>query len=286
MTLTREISKIDNFKFSKPMRAIFSGSSQSGKTYLIGKMLEKQERLFGDKFEHVKYFFPTYLDESPVDYHMTMDTPITYEKGFPKKDDILSMPENSLIIIDDQADQVVKSDLVNQLYKVISGKKNLSVICVTQNYFLQGKHSRDIRNSCNYVALFRNCADHRLNVRVATAFGLKDAYIAAEKEIYSDQVYPYVFIDQTQKAQLSNYRLYVDILGKVRTAFSTTGMKGFILNERDFYSVFKVVQEKKKSVLAVCKDENPERKVHKSSAKSGTKSQDKEKGKKRQRLDE
>ena len=61
------------------------------------------------------------------------------------------MPANSLVIIDDQADVAVKSDLISQLFKVISGKKNLSVILVTQNYFLQGKHSRDIRNSCNYV---------------------------------------------------------------------------------------------------------------------------------------
>ncbi len=266
MTLTREITKIDNFLFTKPIRAIFSGSSQSGKTYLIGKILEKQERLFGDRFEYVKYFYPTYLDESPVDYHETISTPISYEKGFPEKDDILSMPRNSLVIIDDQADQVVKSDLVNQLYKVISGKKNISVICVTQNYFLQGKHSRDIRNSCNYVALFRNCADHRLNVRVATAFGLKDAYVAAEKEVYEDQVYPYMFIDQTQKAQLSNFRLYIDILGKVKVAFSTTGMKGYILNERDFTSVFKITQEKKKTVLAVCKNEDSARQVHKSAS--------------------
>ena len=95
---------------------------------------------------------------------------------FPTKEDILNLPENSLVVIDDQADTAVKSDLISQLFKVISGKKNLSVILVTQNYFIQGKHSRDIRNSCNYVALFRNCADASLNRRVATAFGLKNAY--------------------------------------------------------------------------------------------------------------
>ena len=122
MPLTREIATTENFLFQKPIRAIFSGSSQSGKTYLIGKILQKQRRLFGDEFCQVKYFFPKYLDESPVDYHQSMSTPISYEKGFPKPDDVLSMPQNSLIIIDDMADQVVKSDLISQLYKVISGK--------------------------------------------------------------------------------------------------------------------------------------------------------------------
>jgi len=264
MPLTREIRKIDTYRFTKPIRAIFSGSSQSGKTFLIGKILQNQLELFGDKFNFIKYFYPTYLEESPVEYHLLTDSPVIYEAGFPKKDDILSLPDNSLIVIDDQADSAVKSDLISQLYKVISGKKNLSVILVTQNYFLQGKHSRDIRNSCNYVALFRNCADASLNRRVATAFGLKEAYNAAEKDIYSTLVYPYVFIDQTQKAQLSNYRLYVDILGACKIAYSTSGMKGYILTEKDFLAVYRILSDKKLTVIATTKYENAKRSLHKS----------------------
>ena len=123
MPLTREIEFKNHFQFIKPMRAIFTGSSQSGKTYLIGKLLERQKNLFGDEFQFVKYFYPTYLEESPVEYHLMTDTPVAYSAGFPNKNDVLSMPSNSLIIIDDQADSAVKSDLINQLYKVISGKK-------------------------------------------------------------------------------------------------------------------------------------------------------------------
>ena len=266
MPLTSNIRQIENFNFNKPVRAIFSGSSQSGKTYLIGKILESQEKLFNDNFNLIKYFYPTYLEESPVEYHTQTDTPVSYEAGFPSKDDILSMPENSLLIIDDQADVAVKSDLISQLFKVISGKKNISVILVTQNYFLQGKHSRDIRNSCNYVGLFRNCADASLNRRVATAFGLKLAYNAAERDIYSTQVYPYIFIDQTQRAQLSDFRLYVDILGDCKIAYSVTGMKGYILGEKDFLAVYRIIDDKKLYVVATKKNENQERKIQKSTA--------------------
>ena len=264
MPLTREIKKIENFQFTKPVRAIFSGSSQSGKTFLIGKVLENQQNLFGDKYTFVKYFYPTYLDESPVEYHQLTDTPISYEPGFPTKNDVLSMPENSLLIIDDQADEAVKSDLISQLFKVISGKKNISVILVTQNYFIQGKHSRDIRNSCNYVALFRNCADASLNKRVATAFGLKNAYQAAERDIYYSQVYPYVFIDQTQRAQLSNFRLYTEILAQFKIAYNTDGMRGYILNEIDFSSAFRILENKKLVVLAANKNENQKNKISES----------------------
>ena len=286
MPLTREIKTINNYTFLKPMRAIFSGSSQSGKTYLIGQILECQEKLFGDKFEFVKYYYPTYLDESPVEYHNMTDTPISYTAGFPNKQEILEMPRNSLLVIDDQADEAMKSPLINQLFKVISGKKNISVILVTQNYFLQAKNSRDIRNSCNYIGLFRNCCDHLLNKRVAIAIGLKNAYEAAEKDTYNSQVYPYMFIDQTQRSQLSSYRLFTNILGDCRIVYGSNGMKGYILTEDDFLSAFKVIREKPGVVIAANKNENTNRPISKSSKsdeESDEEKQPRKKSKKRKR---
>ena len=262
--LTLEVEKFENLTFMKPMRAIFSGSSQSGKTRLIGKILKNQTQLFGDKFEQVKYFYPEYLEECPVDWHNDICTPISYEPGFPQKNDILSMPSNSLLIVDDNMAKVVKSELMRQLFNVISGKKNISVICVTQNYFTQGPHSRDIRNSSNYVALFRNCADASLNKRVATAFGLGKAYQNAEEDVFQGNIYPYVFIDQTQRAQLSSYRLYVNIFDNPRIAYSSSGMKGYILSEKEFNVAFKILQERKNSATAVL---NEDQKVKLSGAK-------------------
>ena len=264
MPLTREIQTINNFHFQKPIRAVFSGSSQSGKTFLIGKMLEKQKRLFGDEFQMIKYFFPCYLDDSPVNYHESISTPICYEKGFPSKEAILSLPKNSLIIIDDQYDEVVQSNLMSQFFKVISGKRNLSIIVVTQNYFQQGKYGRDIRNSCNYVGLFRNCGDSSLNSRVAQCFGLKKAFNAAEKDLYNTEVYPYCFIDQTQRAQLSSYRLYTDILSPIRTCYDTIGMKGYIVDESIFLRKFKVIQKLQRSVIAIERNENTKSSISKS----------------------
>ena len=251
MPLTRELEKINYVEFFKPMRAIFSGSSQSGKTFLIGKMLEKQKVLFGGEFELVKYYYPEYLEESPVNWHENISTPITYTAGFPSKQDILELPENSLLIIDDNMKKVVNSELMRQFFNVISGKRNISIIVVTQNYFTQGQFSRDIRNSSNIVCLFRNCADATLNTRVARAFKLEKAYQAAENEVFVNNIYPYVFIDQSQRSQLSSYRVYTDILSKVKVAYSVAGMKGYILNETDFKKIYKVIEEKPRSVKAI-----------------------------------
>ena len=264
MPLTRELEKINYVEFFKPLRAIFSGSSQSGKTYLIGKMLEKQRELFGGEFELVKYYYPEYLGECPVEWHENITTPITYNAGFPTKQDILELPEGSLLIIDDNMKKVVNSELMRQFFNVISGKRNISIIVVTQNYFTQGQFSRDIRNSSNVVCLFRNCADATLNIRVARAFKLEKAYQAAENDVFSDQVYPYVFIDQSQRSQLSGYRVYTDILSKIKVAYSVAGMKGYILNEIDFKKIYNIIEEKPRSVQVIANEnktsELPERK--------------------------
>ena len=154
---------------------------------------------------------------------------------------------------------------------------------MTQNYFIQGKHSRDIRNSCNYVALFRNCADASLNKRVATAFGLKQAYQAAERDTYTRQVYPYMFIDQTQRAQLGNYRLFTEILAQFKVAYNTDGMRGYILNEKDFLSAFRVVDEKKLVVLATNKNEDSKRKIPESTKANDSAEENRKREKKRRR---
>ena len=261
MPLSSKVREIPEFYFQKPMRAIFSGSSQSGKTHLISKIISEQNQLFGESFKQVRYFYPSYLDESPVEFFSRDYTIISYDCGFPTKDDVLSMEENSLLIIDDQADIAVKSDLIAQLFKVISGKKNISVILVTQNYYIQGKHSRDIRNSCNYVGLFRNCCDRKLNKRVARDFGLLGACEAAENDVFTTKIHPYIFIDQTQIAQLCDYRLYVKILGNYRVAYNNEGMKGYIVQEKDFKKNFKIIDRKKFTVTAISKNEDSKKKL-------------------------
>ena len=278
MSLRKEIDKINNFHFFKPMRAIFSGSSQSGKTNLIGGIMKNQNRIFGESFASIKYFYPEYLDECPVDWHNFIDTPIFYQAGFPTKTDIDDLEPNSCIIIDDMMTKVVKSELMRQFFNVISGKKSISIICVTQNYFVQGPFSRDIRNSTNFVCLFRNCADDKLNKRVAVALGITKAFTKAEEEVFQTEVYPYIFIDQTQRNQIYSWRVYTDILSKIRVAYNLNGMKGFVLPEKEFLKAYKIIEEKLKTV-SVVEHENKKKSLR--AEKAGGKSETRKERRKR-----
>lgn len=70
--------------------------------------------------------------------------------------------------------------------------------------------------------------------------GLRQAFEAARIDL-DGQMFPVMFLDLSQKGQLSQYRLYTNLFGSFQTVFATNGMKGYIINENDFESYFKVI---------------------------------------------
>ena len=227
-------------KFSFPFRMILAGSSGSGKTHFAGKLLKRND-LFLEKITAVYYFYPCYLSDHPVDWHLTLDIPVIYNYGLPTKQELSELPTNSCVVIDDSFDEAVKSSAVDHLFRVISGKRRLAVMIMTQNNFTQGKYGREIRNSCNFSVLFRNCCDTSINENIARRAGLKLAFNSAWQHIRNTE-YPCIFIDQSQKGQLTPYRLYTNIFTRYPEVWSVNGMKGYIVGAQDFETIFKVEQ--------------------------------------------
>ena len=239
-------------EFTFPWRIFLSGSSGSGKTRFAGDLL-KNQHLFEEEIESVVYYHPCYLDEAPVRWHEELDVPVAYRVGLPTKEDIISLHPKTCVVLDDMYDEAVKSATIDHLFRVISGKNKICVMIMTQNNFAQGKHGRDIRNSCNFSVLFRNCCDSSINKRVCAMAGLKKAYANAEATQVTSK-YPYLFLDQSPQGQLSPYRLYTDIFARYKTVFhADTGMKGYVISESDFKQIYKVL-EKNQSFEARIKD--------------------------------
>ena len=60
-----------------------------------------------------------------MNWHETLNVPVTYKSGLPSKDDLLSLPENSIVVVDDQADTVLNDETMSHAYKIISGKRKI-----------------------------------------------------------------------------------------------------------------------------------------------------------------
>jgi len=254
MPLTTNAVKKENDKFSFPFRIILSGSSGVGKTHFAGGLLRSRD-IFEKNPEFIYYFHPCYLDEAPVNWHESMEVPVAYQTGLPTLEQLMSIPPNSVIVLDDLMDKCNESEVIDQLFRVISGKRNISVMIMTQNYFAPGKYGRNIRNSCNYSVLLRNCCDATINRRAIRAMGLTKAFSLAEQSC-AEMEYPYIFVDQTQKGQVSGYQIYTDIFGSFKKCYSNTGMPSYIIPVKDFLAVFRILQSKNRIVLAQEKNEN------------------------------
>lgn len=225
-----------------------SGSSQSGKTFFAEKLLRGQ--LFKERICVVNYRHPDYLEHAPVEWDKTLPAHVSYQSGLPTMEDLLRLEPNTCVVLDDLYEECVNSKVVDYLFRVLSGKKKLSVIIMSQRYFAKGKFGMNIRNNCNYTVLLRN-TDARVNNRVSRAFNV---HRQVSRCFAQKSAYPYVLIDTSPTAMVSGFKVYEDIFSKYQIVYSDDGMRGYVIPENEFNKYFSKVNKR----LATLKNENTE----------------------------
>ena len=248
MPLSIKFEVFKEKKFSYPFRIFLSGSSQSGKTFLTGKILQHQD-IFEKNVIRVMYYHPDYLEDCPVNWHDNFTIPVSYHSGLPSLNDLCEIEKDTCIILDDLYEECVNSKAIDYLFRVLSGKKNLSVMILSQRYFAGGKFAMNIRNNCNYTILLRN-VDSKINSRIAALMSLTKSVKKAMENIYEDNYWPYIFIDSTPRGQVTKYRVFTNIFGKYLEVYSDEGMKAFVIAEKDFLKFFKIRENKLAEVNA------------------------------------
>ena len=228
--------EIHTFEFAKIFRIFISGSSAAGKTTFAKSLLERG--LF--TYNRVYYFHPDFHEHAPVEWHNELDKPVFYQAGIPSLKELLEIPEYSCLVFDDLMTQCCESKDIDYLFRVLSSKRKLNVIIMTQRYFSDGKCGLSIRNSSNYHVLMRN-ADARTNLIVANSMQLKPE-ITKAIEINKQKLYPYIFIDRTNQARVNNLQIFTDILSR-HLEVVIGRMKYYLISESDFTSSFTISGE-------------------------------------------
>ena len=220
-------TKLIETNYPEIWRIFISGSSSAGKTYFAKQLLAS--KLFDVK--RIYYFHPDIQENFPIDWCNDFNTEIVCQAGLPTLDDINQMPKHSVIVLDDLFTEVAKSELMSYLFRVLSSKKKLHVIVMTQRYYAEGAKGLNIRNCSNYHVLMNN-ADARTNMRVAFSMGL-DKDIRAAIKFNEKKLYPYIVIDQTNFARVNGLQVYVDILDKFMKVIKDGKLK-VLVPEEDF----------------------------------------------------
>ena len=225
-----------NYEFAPIWRVFLSGSSSAGKTHFARLLLETKLITF----DRIHYYHPDINETKPTDWGEHLSQPVIFQVGLPTLQELLELPSKTCIILDDLFREASSSKNIDYLFRVLSGKRHLHVIIMTQRYFSGGPFSLSIRNSSNYHVLMNN-ADCRINERAANRLGLKTEYTVAQK-YNKTKLYPYIFIDQTNQARVTNLQVYTDILSQHKKVVSNS-MIYYLVAERDFNSKCEIIDQ-------------------------------------------
>ena len=154
----------DELKFRCPMRLVINGSSLSGKSYLILRMLQNRYQIFDQHFSQIMYVFPNSMEESREDYLRALkniDRHIVFCEGLQNLDleELKFGKSHKLIIFDDMMHELAESSMISNLVSRDSHHFNISYILTTQNFYFKGKYSLDVRRNASDLILFPDKTD-------------------------------------------------------------------------------------------------------------------------------
>ena len=125
-------------RFKVPSNFYISGQSQCGKSYLVRRLLAYLNELFHPVPSKVIYCYGEYQKEFD-ELHG-----VDFIEGFPQDlNEITQGHDQTLLILDDLMSECSTDQRVSDLFTRGSHHKGISVLYLTQNYFIIFKNPRD-----------------------------------------------------------------------------------------------------------------------------------------------
>ena len=193
------------FVFQSPTTMILSGTTGSGKTTWLKKLLEERHKMFSKTPTRILYYYGVW---QPMFSDMEA-WGVEFIKGIPPENIENLTGQPMIVVIDDLQEQATKSDQVEELFTKGSHHKNMTVIYLTQNLFRQGKNARNITLNAHYLILFKNPRDvgqiGNLGRQLGCSNFLKKAF-----EDATDESYGYLVVDLNPHSEAQyRYRTHI-----------------------------------------------------------------------------
>lgn len=183
MTVGRDFKM---FQLRHPFTAVVSGSTGSGKTSFVFRLIDHSKRLMSVAPVKIVYFYGAW---QPT-FDRYRDT-VEFRRGLPPPKFFDGNQQPTLCIIDDLMSEASENGGhgVNQLFTRGSHHNNISVIFLTQNIF--DKSLRLMTLNSHYLILLKNCRDvSQVGVLARQMFASKykfceEAYFDATRQPFS-----------------------------------------------------------------------------------------------------
>ena len=251
-------NKVSN-TLQRPFRLLVGGSSGSGKTELVKKMIH--ENYFGERFNEIHYCYPAYLESVPAEF----DVAVQYHAGLLSISAIKDIEDGSLVIIDDLMMESAQSEAIAKLFTVCARKRGISIILLTQNIYMQGKHFRNIRLNATAIIMFKYRAGQDVNKRLLRDLGLQHVISINQLQAALSERYSYVLFDLHPNLQSDFGCVRSNIFSKNFRVFFK--MEYVAIPKDLFIKYFQIIDEKNGKIKAI-KDEIEIKKSKKHVSKS------------------
>lgn len=135
-----------------PFTMCISGATQSGKSTLTAKLLERKDEIIRPNINKVLYCYQEYQPKLFNEIKSYVPN-IEFKQGLPT-----DFTGPLLIVLDDLMTEVAKSEEMVKAFTIYSHHNNVSIIFLTQNFFEKGK-TRSITLNCKYIVALKNPRD-------------------------------------------------------------------------------------------------------------------------------
>ena len=149
--------KCQRFQFIHPFTCMVAGMTGSGKTAWVQTLLRQAQNVIDPPPQRIVW---CYSQWQPAYMVLVATIPqIEFVKGIPpdlEHDSYFDVNKRNLLVFDDQMIDAGGNKRIVNLFTRGPHHRNLSVICIVQNVFHQGKGSRSISLNSHYLVLFKN----------------------------------------------------------------------------------------------------------------------------------
>lgn len=179
-------------KLITPFGMLISGPTMVGKSSFVFRLLNESKQVMTNSPERIVYAYGQWQDGFNK---LQSNIPgVEFVKGIRSivdNEDFFDPSQRNLLVIDDLASEIAKSDSASNLFTQGIHHRNTSVIYITQNLYKQGKAMRDIQLNCQYLVLFKNARDLGQVSLLGRQMGIKnlpDAYTTCTQIPYQPLV--------------------------------------------------------------------------------------------------
>ena len=195
---------------------LIAGPTSCGKTMWIAQLLQLSNTMINPAPTRILYFYKRW---QPLYDEIMKHVPrIEFVEGIPhnvKDDSYFDTKFPTLFILDDQMRDSAKSSDICELFTEGSHHRNLSVICLMQNLFYQGKESRTMSLNTQYLVLFKSPRDkQQISILARQMYPNRSHYFIEQYEKATQRPHGYLFVDLKQTTSEED-RLESDIFHNV-----------------------------------------------------------------------